>query len=191
VDLNKFRPGQKKDVFTVAFVGRLSYQKGFDILADLIRCVNTNIELRESFKFFICGTGPYYAVAENLGKRFSNVKFLGYTSEDELIKVYQRSHVLLAPSRYEEFPFTPIEAQACGTPVVVSDIHGSRETVLNRITGLLIKPSLMEFLHATLYFRDILYENPNEYYEYCRNARKNASRYEWCILVKDLEKNAN
>ena len=186
VDTSKFLPNKKGEIFTVTFVGRLTYEKGFDLFATCIKSLD-KIQKNE-MKFLVIGGGPLSRLAKELEERFSNVRYAGYVVEDELlIKAYQSSHVLVAPSRYEEFLLTALEAQACGTPVICSNIPGPRETVLNKKTGLLVKPSALELLTAILFFKKLWYESRDHYYEYSKNARRNALNYHWEIIVKKLE----
>lgn len=48
-------------------------------------------------------------------------------SDEELVALYSSSHVLLYPSQFEGFGYPPLEAMACGTPVVVTDCLGINE----------------------------------------------------------------
>jgi glycosyltransferase involved in cell wall biosynthesis len=55
VDTNKFKPGKKDETFTVLFVSRLTYQKGFDIFAKLVEYLNKH---KTNYNFLIVGNGP-------------------------------------------------------------------------------------------------------------------------------------
>lgn len=66
------------------------------------------------------------------------VLFLGRVSTQELIWLYNSAQVLVAPSIYEGFGLTPLEAMACGTPVIVSNISSLPEVVGD--AGLLVDP---------------------------------------------------
>jgi len=187
VDVSKFCPGKKEEGrFTILFVGRLDYQKGFDIFAKIVKLLNE--QYGGEIYFIIAGLGPLAYIARKLKTAYKNVEWNGYLAGEELIRAYQRTHVLLAPSRFEEFLFTSIEAQACGTPVIASDIPGPKDNVINGLTGFLIEPSIENFIKHVLFFKEI-WENSRElYYEYSENARKNALKYDWSIIIDKLEK---
>jgi glycosyltransferase involved in cell wall biosynthesis len=185
VDTLKFRPGRKEDKFTVLFVGRLDYYKGFDIFVRIVKYLNKYY--RDEMKFIIVGKGPLSYLAERLSQYYRNVEWLGYVTEDVLVKTYQRAHVLVAPSRFgfEQFLFTSIEAQACGTPVIVSDIPGPRDNVVNGHTGFLIKPSIKTFAKYILFFKNAW--EKGTYEKYSKNARMNALKYDWKIIIEKIK----
>jgi len=65
-----------------------------------------------------------------------NVKFLGYKSLEELIKLYNAADVYVYQAPKEDFGLGPVEAMACGTPVVAwNDNAGPSETVIDGKTG--------------------------------------------------------
>jgi glycosyltransferase involved in cell wall biosynthesis len=59
-------------------------------------------------------------------------------SDDELVETLNRALLLAYAPRLEPFGFAPLEANACGTPVVAVGEAGVRETVLNEVNGLLV-----------------------------------------------------
>ena len=83
----------------------------------------------------IVGTGPEL----NRLQAFAgpNVSFLGWRSNDEIRALYQRSAATLLPG-VEDFGLVPVEAQACGCPVVALSEGGAAETVLDGETGALV-----------------------------------------------------
>lgn len=111
---------------------------------------------------------------------YRNVYYLGYVDDDVLIKSYQESHILVAPSRsrYEEFLLTPLEAQACGTPVVVSDIPGPRDYIYHGKTGFLSKILYEDFVKYVLYFKELWEKRREVYEQFSQRARENALRYD-------------
>jgi glycosyltransferase involved in cell wall biosynthesis len=101
--------------------------------------------------FFVGGKGWFYdeifALVErlNLG---AEVHFVGYVSADDLPWWYNAAHVFVYPSLYEGFGLPPLEAMACGTPVVTSTASSLPEVVGQ--AGLLIDPTDTEGLAAAM-----------------------------------------
>jgi glycosyltransferase involved in cell wall biosynthesis len=84
----------------------------------------------------IVGQGPEEPRLRRLAAE-STVQFLGWQSNEEVRELYRSSAVVLLPG-VEDFGIVPVEAQACGTPVVALAEGGARETVLDGITGALV-----------------------------------------------------
>ncbi|QYJ20031.1 glycosyltransferase family 1 protein [Achromobacter sp. ES-001] len=68
------------------------------------------------------------------------VKFTGRRHRDQLATYYSASDVFVTTPWYEPFGITPVEAMACGKPVVGSDTGGIRSTVVHGKTGFLVPP---------------------------------------------------
>ena len=83
----------------------------------------------------IAGEGPDRARLERRAGR--HVEFLGAQSADSLRGLYRRAAVVLLTGE-EDFGIVPVEAQACGRPVVALGIGGARETVVDGVTGALV-----------------------------------------------------
>jgi glycosyltransferase involved in cell wall biosynthesis len=91
----------------------------------------------------------------NLAKKLkiaSKVKFLGFKSQGELVKLYNAADVYVYSVPKEDFGLGPVEAMACGTPSVVWDDGGGPcETVVDGETGFRAKPySIEDFAEKTL-----------------------------------------
>ncbi len=72
-----------------------------------------------------------------------NVTFIGRADDSELRTWYSRAAAVLFPSE-DDFGIVPVEAMACGTPVVALDAGGARETVVHGLTGFRYpKPELL------------------------------------------------
>jgi glycosyltransferase involved in cell wall biosynthesis len=77
-----------------------------------------------------------------------DVEFLGWRSDDEVRDLYRSAAVVLLPG-VEDFGMVPVEAQACGTPVVALAEGGARETVEDAVTGALVpRPDAEMFADA-------------------------------------------
>ncbi len=90
----------------------------------------------------LVGSGhPTFAhVAQPQGER---IKIVGHTSDHDLVTLLTGAKVLLYPSRYEGFGLPPLEAMACGTPAIVSDIPALRESTAGT-TARLVTPGDVE-----------------------------------------------
>lgn len=76
----------------------------------------------------VIGDGPDYKKIEQ--KATDNIKLLGYQPFDKLVRYMQRAKAFVFAAE-EDFGITPVEAQACGTPVIAYGKGGSLETVKN------------------------------------------------------------
>lgn len=98
------------------YVGRLSVEKGVNVLLDAWKQIGKTIPLK------IVGAGPLEARLANLPP---SVEWLGRRSRDEVLRMMRDASFLVVPSAcYENFPMTMVEAFATGLPVIGSD-HGS------------------------------------------------------------------
>lgn len=112
------------------FVGRLSAEKGVDVLAQAAR--QTQVQIH------VAGTGPEQGQLEQI----SNVQLLGALSTDDVRRRMSDSLALVLPSVwYENFPRTLVEAFGCGLPVIASRLGALAELVEDGVTGLLFNPS--------------------------------------------------
>ncbi len=66
-----------------------------------------------------------------------SVEFLGWKSDEEVRSLYQQATAVVLPG-IEDFGMVPVEAQACGTPVVALNEGGAAESVIDGTTGVLV-----------------------------------------------------
>lgn len=154
VDVGKFTPygssaTNSEGSATVFFAGRLEERKGIHILIDSIPTVLARCP---KVKFVIVGadtntgTGST-SVLSSLKQRLSTfdctgaVQFVGQVSLDEMPQHYRSAHICVVPSLYENAPYTVLEAQASGKPVITTAAGGSKEYVVDGETGLIVPPS--------------------------------------------------
>lgn len=78
-----------------------------------------------------------------------NVRFTGRVSDEELRDLYRRCRALVFPG-VEDFGMTPVEAQACGRPVICYGSGGAVESVVNGETGVYFSPQTPEALTAAV-----------------------------------------
>jgi glycosyltransferase involved in cell wall biosynthesis len=128
----------------VAYVGRLTREKGADLVADAARAAG--------LPALFIGTGPLEA---ELRAR-DGVTVIGWQSPDRVWEILRsRARALAAPSRwYETGPLTVYEALAAGIPVVASDRSGAAEKVRHGRTGFVVAPEVGPLAAAFTALRD-------------------------------------
>jgi glycogen synthase len=113
----------------VLLVGRLVYEKGFQLALDALPGV---IEKVPGVRFLVAGSGTHEgelkAQAERLGLS-QHGAFLGWIGDDALHSLYRIADLCVVPSLYEPFGFVALEAMASGCPCIVADTGGLREVV--------------------------------------------------------------
>lgn len=138
IDLQSYTEAPKAWAPTVLSVGRLKDYKRIDLLIRAARIVRKEFP---AFRLIIAGDGEnkneLQELTEQLGL-YANVVFKGKVTEAEKIKLYQQAWVFVNPSMMEGWGITSIEANACGTPIIASDVPGLRDSVAHQQSGLLI-----------------------------------------------------
>jgi glycosyltransferase involved in cell wall biosynthesis len=124
---------------TIAFAGRLAYEKGVDTLLDAYKLV---IEQRPDTQLLIAGEGPESGrlrkIAEQLGAK---IEFLGHQPRAIIERRFDAAWVQVVPSRGSEaFGNAAAEAMMRGTALVASATGGFTEYVRHEETGLLVVP---------------------------------------------------
>ena len=138
VDLSSYKPAQKSHMPLVLYLGRLKYYKSLHIFLHAAKKI---LDKMPHVKFVIAGDGEEKDNLIRLAKKlniFDKVNFAGKVSEEEKIRLYQKAWVFVNPSYMEGWGITTIEANACGTPVVASDVPGLRDSVNNPHNGFLV-----------------------------------------------------
>ena len=88
----------------------------------------------------------------------ATVEFLGTVSDDDIRGLYRRAAAVLLPGE-EDFGIAPVEAQACGRPVVALARGGALETVIDGVTGVLVvEPSPQAFAAGILRARETSFD---------------------------------
>jgi len=113
----------------VLLVGRLVYEKGFQLALDALPDV---IEHVGGVRFLVAGSGTHEhelkAQAKQLGLD-AHGSFLGWIGDDALHSLYRIADLCVVPSLYEPFGLVALEAMASGCPCIVADTGGLREVV--------------------------------------------------------------
>lgn len=138
VDCDLFRPGGDPPEDYFLFCGRLiEPYKRVGITIEAFR--------RLGARLIVAGDGPDF---ERLAAAAPpNVEFLGHVGDDELVPLMQRCRALVFPSR-DDFGLIPVEAMACGRPVIAYAGGGSLYTSLPGVTGEVFAEQTAEAIEA-------------------------------------------
>jgi glycogen(starch) synthase len=113
----------------VLLVGRLVYEKGFQLALDALPSV---IQQVGNVRFLVAGSGTHEAELKAQASRLGldrHGTFLGWIGDDALHSLYRIADLCVVPSIYEPFGLVALEAMASGCPCIVADTGGLREVV--------------------------------------------------------------
>lgn len=122
--------GLSDDIFLIGFLGRFMQQKGFNFLIDACEIIEKDFRVNVNYKVLAVGSGDYLdwykkiIKSKNLEHRFVFIPF-----QEDVSVIYKDLDVVVMPSLWEACPLQPMEAMCAGTPLIVSNCIGLRETV--------------------------------------------------------------
>ncbi len=158
VDLEIFQPRPERraearrrwnlpaDAFVIAGIGRLTFQKNFELFIDVAAAV---LARHPRAVFVIAGTGNEEAALRAQAQRLGlseSVRFLGYVGD--MAALYPAVDLLLLTSRYEGLPITILEAMAAGIPIVSARLDGVQEILRDGEDAALVEPGNLDAFSA-------------------------------------------
>lgn len=177
VDINKFKPNGEKIIkdnneFVIDTVKALEKKYGIEYLINAFSMIKKYFP-QKNLKLEIAGIG---SELDNLKKQVQDlniekcVNFLGFLNQDEVNKAFNRFNVAVFPSimNSESFGVAAVEAQACGVPVIVSDVGGLPEATSPNNSSLIVRKENAEDIFYAL---KLLIENDNLRMNMSKNAR--------------------
>lgn len=205
VDLSHFYPissdeakmfvGLEPDDRLVLFVGRIEPLKGVDTLIQAMSCLELK-DMRKSVRLAIIGGEPdaspqdmsaemarLQKLCDELGMD-KNVVFLGKRGQDTLPYYYSAAEVVVMPSHYESFGMVALEAMACGSPVIASDVGGLGFLVQDGETGFTVADGDPQLLCDRL---SLLLGNPELRTRMGQRAAEYARDYSWDKIARRIE----
>ncbi len=157
IDKAEWKDTEKKDY--ALYFGRFSKEKGIGTLIEVCK------ELPD-INFIFAGTGPL----EESIKGISNIKNVGFQKGEALTTLIREARFSIYPSEwYENGPFSVMESQLYGTPVLGARIGGIPELIQERKTGELFTSKDAEDLKKHI---RRLYDSKEVTQEYSRNCRE-------------------
>lgn len=181
IDLNYFlsKKAKKRYLFIVS---RLTKFKNVDIAIETM----TKIKHKE-YQLIIGGEGEEKNNLIALSKKLNlsdRVHFIGRVPLKELPRLYAEAKLVLFTSKDEPFGMVPVEALACGTPVIGANSGGLKETIEDNYNGILLDVLTPENLANTI---DGLLADSDRYNFLQNNTRKTAEKFRWEQHVEKLE----
>lgn len=119
----------------IIYAGRLSKEKGTETLLKICKNLDDDIDL------LIIGDGPEREKFQNIQLKKSNVHYLGSQNHEKTISLIKGSDILIQPSLSEGISTTLLEAMACKTCIITSNVGGNLELIKNQENGILIEPT--------------------------------------------------
>ncbi len=168
-----------KSQFTFIFSGKVTFLKGVDILVEAYKQVSA---YHKDFRLkFIGPLGDAgYLLKEQKG---NSITWMGTMSQDELVKEYQGADCLILPSRYDSYGMVVAEALACGVPVIISDMVGTKKLVTEGKNGWVVRSGNAQALAERMLW---CLENQNIVREMRKNARLSAMKASWVTYHQRL-----
>ncbi|UQS24149.1 glycosyltransferase [Amycolatopsis thermalba] len=192
VDLERFTPdgpaAPRGTLHRIVSVGRLVPRKGFaTAIAALPAVPGAELVIAGGPEQGRLADDPEANRLLELARRLGvadRVRLLGQVTRDEMPSLLRSADLVVCTPWYEPFGIVPLEAMACGVPVVAAAVGGLIDTVVDGVTGELVPPKRPEALAATL--RRLL-GDPAQREAYgiagCDRAR---SRYSWDRIAVDV-----
>ena len=130
---------------TVLFVGRFTLVKG---IGTLVQAIPRIVRAFPDVTFQFTGKMPAQLTeVVPLAPEFRHhLRFLGYVPDEQLPVLFSTATIVVAPSLYDSFPFSVLEAMAAGAPLVASRVGGIPEAITSGEEGILVEPAASDQL---------------------------------------------
>lgn len=158
---------------TILCVGRLTYQKGFDLLITAWARVARQVP---DWKIVIVGSGEDELMLKQMAKDFAvedSIIFAG--QQKNMSTFYRQASFFCMSSRFEGLPMVLLEAQSYGLPIVAFDCDTGPAEIVVKGTGFLIKPNeITDFADSML---QLINMSVVDYNKLCLNTKRNNQCY--------------
>ncbi|RSM48638.1 glycosyltransferase family 1 protein [Amycolatopsis balhimycina DSM 5908] len=191
VDLGRFSPdgpaARRGLPHRLVAVGRLVPRKGFDIaITALAQLPDTELVIAGGPEKGRLSRDPEAGRLRQLADRLGvgdRVRWPGQVSREQMPALLRSADAVVCTPWYEPFGIVPLEAMACGVPVVASAVGGLTDTVVDGVTGLLVHPHQPKQLASRV---RRLIDDPALCHAYGTAGRDRAvARYSWDRVAAD------
>ncbi len=132
-----------RNTVKIITVANFNFEKGHDLLFEALNFIEI------PYKLTLIGGGPLLSKCEKYideNNLKGVVNFLGQISHENIPELLFMNDILCVPSRSEGLPAAPLEAMACGLPVVAFNVGGMDEIIMDGFNGYLCTPNSSENL---------------------------------------------
>jgi mannosylfructose-phosphate synthase len=198
VNIHTYRPLKKgeKDIKLdvperyIFCISRIDANKGHDFLLHAFNIVMKKID---DIHLIIGGGSPNPKQTEIEVKKGmkeiineygmeDKVHIIGYVPDNLMAPYYRQAELFVLPSKFEPFGMTALEAMACGTPVIASNLGGIKENFTHKKDGILVDPSDKEELSGAIIN---LLENPQLSEQIGKEGTKTVmKKFSWEAIAK-------
>ncbi len=186
VDLDKFKPSYLfKKPLTLLSVGRLEHRKGTDtLLKAMLHVWKRFPDIEVVFLGEEAEFSKSHLIKMVPPDKQAQVILPGFVNHDSLPAYYQDSVIYIAPTQYETFGYTVLEAMACGKPVISTKVGAVPELVENGKNGFLVPFGCTDSLKKAILH---LLSNPDLIKSMGMASRTKSMEYNIESIVKCLE----
>lgn len=170
VDRDMFRPiSNKKDRFTVLFAGRGDWHKG----------ISTFIEIAQ-----LLPSDHYDFETVGAAAKTRQVRYLGFLSDEDLVRAYSEAHCFVNPSRADVFGCSTLESLACGTPVITTPLPSHQRLRLPVIYA----QTATQMAHQLSVLRELWMQRRDDYTKLSHSVRIATASYDLDTIGPIYEK---
>lgn len=187
VDLDRFAPTRSREPFFLA-AGRITWTKNVELILSAWERFKPTVAENE-FRLVVAGmvdekSRRYIATLRGRAAGRSDVVFVESPSDDALLDLYQRCHAVVFAAPNEDLGLVPIEAMACGKPVIAVNAGGPTETIVHGECGFLHEPTPAAFADA---LRTAAFMPKPDWEAMSIFARARATRFGWQPFVNRID----
>jgi glycosyltransferase involved in cell wall biosynthesis len=180
VDWDRYqRNGSEHRPRRVCYVGRISYDKGIELVVDAFLKAN----VKESELVIAGAFLPHYEYNMRLREKLlrlreRRIRLIENPSDEEIIKIYKSSMVFANFNPLETFGICVVEAMASGAPPIVADGGAQRETVINGCTGFRVSAESSDISDEMAKYMRLLLTDEDVFKTMSMRARLHAKQFD-------------
>ena len=171
IDLSNFKEtSDRRFSKQLVYAGRLSKEKGSETLFEICNALDDDIDI------LIIGDGPEQEKFQKIQLTKTNVHYLGSQTHENTISLIKGSDILVQPSLSEGISTTLLEAMACKTCIIASNVGGNLELIQDGKTGILLDPLNHKLFNQTI---SDLFKNEFLRNKLCEGGFETLKKYDW------------